>query len=306
MKSTSSIPERLGQSSFSRLLLGGFVLVCGLVITGCSNSNGTETGKSSDAPKVETSAKKPVDKDPLRLHIQAARQKYEESIQLRTASINRFINSRMTGVKPFADKCTGWEAKYEVIRGRGEQYVKREFSQKVFTDAELSRVVQQAIEDSVKDLEQIENELAVALEEQLVGETITDDKKTVAIESFRFAMQNLRGTVVTETGQAIASTITSEIVAYLAVQTATSLGVSATLIGTGGAISWGTFGVSLIVGFMADYLWNWYDDPAGDIRQQTNTELSKMSGRLTSTVQGELGKFLEQRAGLWDKIVESK
>ncbi len=212
----------------------------------------------------------------------------------------------MTGVKPFADKCTGWEAKYEVIRGRGEQYVKREFSQKVFTDAELTRVVQQAIEDSVKDLEQIENELAFALEEQLVGETITDDKKTGAIESFRFAMQNLRGTVVTETGQAITSTITAEIVAYLAFQTATSLGISSTVIGASVAFSWGTFGVSLIVGFMVDYLWNWYDDPAGDIRQQTNTELAKMSGRLTSTVQGELGKFLEQRAGLWDKIVESK
>lgn len=306
MKSTSSIPERSGQSSFSRLLLGGFVLICGLVISGCSRSNGTETAKSSDAPKVVTPAKKPVDKDALRLHIQVAKQKYEESIQQRTASINRFINSRMTGVKPFADKCTGWEAKYEVIRGRGKQYVQREFSQRVFTDAELTRVVQQVIEDSVKDLEQIENELAVALEEELIGETITDNKKTVALESFRFAMQNLKGTVVTETGQAVASTITSEIVAYLAVQTATSLGISGTVIGTGVAFSWGTFGVSLIVGIMVDYLWNWYDDPAGDIRQQTNTELSKMSGRLTSTVQGELGKFLEQRAGLWDKIVESK
>lgn len=306
MKSTSSILERSGQSSFSRLLFGSFVLICGLVITGCSSSNGTETAKSSDAPKVETPAKKPVDKDALRLHIQAARQKYEESIQQRTASINRFINSRMTGVKPFADKCTGWEAKYEVIRGRGKQYVQREFSQRVFTDAELTRVVQQVIEDSVKDLEQIENELAVALEEELIGETITDNKKTVALESFRFAMQNLKGTVVTETKQAVASTITSEIITYLAAQTATSLGISGTAIGTGAVFSWGTFGVSLLVGFMVDYLWNWYDDPAGDIRKQTNTELSKMSGRLTSTLQGELGKFLEQRAGLWDKIVESK
>lgn len=306
MKTPSSIPERSGQSSFSRLLFGSFVLICGLVITGCSSSNGTETAKSSDAPRVETPAKKPVDKDALRLHIQAARQKYEESIQQRTASINRFINSRMTGVKPFADECTGLYAKYKTVRGQGEKYVKQVFSEKIFSDAELAKVMQQAIEDSVKDLEQIENELAVTLEQEIIGETLTEDRKKLAIQSFRESMLELRNAVATETGQAVASMVASEIVSYLTVQTLTSLGVSGAALATGTVFSWWTFGASLVVAVGFDYLWNWFDDPAGDIRIETNKQLSNMSSRLTSTVQGELGKFLEQRAGLWDKIVESK
>lgn len=306
MKSTSSIPERSGQSSFSRLLFGSFVLICGLVISGCSRSNGTETAKSSDAPKVVTPAKKPVDKDALRLHIQAARQKYEESIQQRTASINRFINSRMTGVKPFADECTGLYAKYITFRGQGEKYVKQVFSEKIFSDAELAKVMQQAIEDSVKDLEQIENELAVTLEQEIIGETLTEDRKKLAIQSFRESMLELRNAVATETGQAVASMVASEIVSYLTVQTLTSLGVSGAALATGTVFSWWTFGASLVVAVGFDYLWNWFDDPAGDIRNETSKQLSNMSSRLTSTLQGELGKFLEQRAGLWDKIVESK
>jgi hypothetical protein len=255
---------------------------------------------------VKATVKKPVDKDALRLHIQAARQKYEESIQLRAASINRFINSRMTGVKPFADECTGLHAKYKTVRGQGETYVKQVFSEKIFSDAELAKVMQQTIEDSVKDLEQIENELAVTLEQEIIGETLTEDRKQLAVQSFRESMLDLRNAVATETGQAVASMVASEIVSYLTVQTLTSLGVSGAALATGTVFSWWTFGASLVVAVGFDYLWNWFDDPAGDIRNETSKQLSNMSSRLTSTVQGELGKFLEQRAGLWDKIVESK
>jgi len=306
MKIPSSIPERIGQSSFCRLLLGGFILICGLVITGCSRSNDTETAKSSGVAKVGSPAKKPVDKDALRLHVQSAKQKFEESIQKRAVSISKFVNSRMPGIKPFAEECTGWEATYEVIRGRGEKYVKRVFEEKVFKDADLAQVVQQALEDCVKDLEQIENELAVALEQELIGETIAEDKKSIAILSFRDAMKNLNGLVAAETGQAVTSSVSSEILSLLTGQILASLAVSTGTIGTSTFFSWGTLGVSIIVGIAVEYVWKWYDDPAGDIRRETSNQLSKMSQRLTSTVQTECYKFLEQRAGLWDKIVESK
>jgi hypothetical protein len=212
----------------------------------------------------------------------------------------------MSGVPAFAEGCTSWWAKYKTIRGQGEVYVKQLFSEKIFSDADLAHVLQKTIEDSVKDLEQIENELAIALEQEIIGGTLTEDRKQLAIQSFRDSMANLRNSVAAETGQAVASMVASEIVSYLTVQTLTSLGVSAGALATGTVFSWWTFGASIVVAVGFDYLWNWFDDPAGDIKRETNNQLRKMSQKLTSTVQGELGSFLDQRAKLWEKIVETK
>jgi hypothetical protein len=282
------------------------MIASGVPIAGCSNSNSTETASLPNAQIDGTPVSTKRDMKSLNLLIQDARQKYEESIQQRTAAINRFINSRISGVKPFSEECTSLYAKYKTIRGQGEIYIKRSFSEKVFSDAELASVLQQTIENCVKDLEQIENELAVSLEQAIIGETLTEDRKNLAIQSFRESMLVLRNALTTETGQAVASMLATEIVSYLTVQTLTSLGVSGTILVTGTTFSWWTLGASVVLAVGFDYLWNWFDDPAGDIRRETITQLSKLSGRLTSTVQGELGKFLEQRASLWEKIVESK
>ena len=306
MTRTKPQSRLLGNTKLSRRLLLGLMIASGVPIAGCTNSNSTETASLPNAQIDGTPVSTKRDTKSLNLLIQDARQKYEESIQQRTAAINRFINSRISGVKPFSEECTSLYAKYKIIRGQGEIYIKRSFSEKVFSDAELASVLQQTIENCVKDLEQIENELAVSLEQAIVGETLTEDRRNLAIQSFRESMLVLRNALTTETGQAVASMLATEIVTYLTVQTLTSLGVSGTILATGTTFSWWTFGASLVLAVGFDYLWNWFDDPAGDIRRETITQLSKLSGRLTSTVQGELGKFLEQRASLWEKIAESK
>ncbi len=306
MTRTKPQSRLLGNTKLSRRLLLGLMIASGVPIAGCTNSNSTETASLPNAQIDGTPVSTKRDTKSLNLLIQDARQKYEESIQQRTAAINRFINSRISGVKPFSEECTSLYAKYKIIRGQGEIYIKRSFSEKVFSDAELASVLQQTIENCVKDLEQIENELAVSLEQAIIGETLTEDRKNLAIQSFRESMLVLRNSLTTETGQAVASMLATEIVTYLTVQTLTSLGVSGTILATGTTFSWWTFGASLVLAVGFDYLWNWFDDPAGDIRRETITQLSKLSGRLTSTVQGELGKFLEQRASLWEKIAESK
>ena len=306
MTRTKPQSRLLGHTKLSRRLLLGLMIASGVPIAGCTNSNSTETASLPNAQIDGTPVGTKRDTKSLNLLIQDARQKYEESIQQRTAAISRFINSRISGVKPFSEECTSLYAKYITIRGQGEIYIKRSFSEKVFSDAELASVLQQTIENCVKDLEQIENELAVSLEQAIIGETLSEDRKNLAIQSFRESMLVLRNALTTETGQAVASMLATEIVTYLTVQTLTSLGVSGTIFITGTTFSWWTFGASLVLAVGFDYLRNWFDDPAGDIRRETITQLSKLSGRLTSTVQGELGKFLEQRASLWEKIAESK
>lgn len=104
-------------------------------------------------------------------HLAEADRKGSAAIDKRAADFAWFFKSCKPGAKPFSEAVVSLYGKWRAVspylpfadtEGHKE-YVADMFARHIFTTGELASAVRLAVEGSVKDLESIENELAVTL-----------------------------------------------------------------------------------------------------------------------------------------------
>lgn len=246
-----------------------------------------------------------------RRHVDEAEAKATQAVARRSAEFSEFIRSRKSGAQPFSKDIVSWYGKWRAVKpylpftkSEGhKEFVAEKFNQHIFTTEDLAAAVKRAIEGSVKDLESIENDLAVALRQEILGRSLSPDEVPIAAEEFRKAVERMVAASQWDPVKTAGSLVASEVAAQVATQVLIRLGVSAGILATGAANFWWSFGAALVVGVFVDVVWEWFDDPAGDIECEMVSALDKLSIDASTAISDEMNKVITQRAKLWNKTL---
>lgn len=246
-----------------------------------------------------------------RKEVREADARAAQSIARRSAELREFINSRKSGAGPFSQDIVSWYGKWRAVKpylpftksDGHREYVMEKFGQHIFSNEDLGGAVRRAVDGSIKDLETIENELAVALRQEILGRSLRPDETPVAAAEFKKAVDRMVAASQWDAAKTAGALIASEVAAQVATQVLVRLGVSAGILATGAANSWWSFGAGLVAGVVVDVVWEWVDNPAGDIEREMTAALDKLSTDAATAVNEEMLKVILQRSDLWNKTL---
>ena len=246
-----------------------------------------------------------------RQHVREAEQKAAQAMVRRSSEFSDFINSRKGGAKPFSKDMISYAGRWLAVKpylpftknDGHKKYVVEKFDQHIFTSEDLARAVKRAVEGSVKDLDGIENELAVALRKEISGQSLSPDETPIVTDKFKKSIDHMVSAsqlvATNEVGKLVASGIVEEIGSKVLVR----LGVTAGVIGTGAANSFWSLGASLVISLAIDAIWGWFVNSAGKIEREMIATLDKLSLDASTAIRFEMYKVISQRSELWNKTV---
>ena len=172
----------------------------------------------------------------------------------------------------------------------------------------MASAIKRSVEGCIKDLEGIENELAVALREEVLGRSLAPNEMPIANAEFQKAIERIVSASQWDAAKTAGNLAVSEAVPTIALQVARQvfirLGVFSGIFVAGAANAWWTLGASVVIGIIVDAIWNWIDDPEGDIEQEVINSLDKLSENGSHEIKIALSEIVEQRNNLWTKTVK--
>jgi len=245
-------------------------------------------------------------------YVGEADRKATEAIAKRASEFSVFIQSRKAGAKPFSKDVVSYYGKWRAVKsylpftdGEGhKKYVTEKFAQHIFTTTDLASALKLACEGSVKDIESIENDLAVAVRKEVLGHSLAPDEIPIATEEFKKAIEKMMPASRWDATKTVGNLAVSEVASLVGTQVLVRLGVSTGILAAGAGNSWWSFGAAFVIGVVVDVAWEWYDDPAGDIEKEMIAALDKLSIDASTAIREEMTKVISQRSELWKKSVE--
>lgn len=213
--------------------------------------------------------------------------------------IESFFDARKAGAREFAEAALGWRSKWELIKSRQghREFIAERFSEYIFTQEELAALLAEAAAEYAQGLKAVENELLVQIRADL------QDLPASALPSFsnEQVLSGRFGQVVAavaadvardfqvNVGQEIGSFAIGEVAAAVVTKTltaaATRLGISGTVLGTGAAASWATFGAGIVIAIavdlVLDWIIDWFHDPVGNISDKVVASLDDVKQSIT-------------------------
>ncbi|MGC3971470.1 MAG: hypothetical protein QM775_30255 [Pirellulales bacterium] len=225
----------------------------------------------------------PIDREALRRkawdkiqpRLDAADAASRTALDEQLVGVEEFFRVTGDGVKPFAEAVLSLRGKWEYAKSRlptaeDDQHLKflsSKFEEYVFKFDDLKVLIEHAIGGYVSRVQGIEGSLLVDVRADLSeGELAAAGlpKFLASDAAFRAEFQKALETAAagvaadfkTSVSREVVSFVAGEIAAQIAVRTATAvaarLGVSAGVLGTGAASSWGTFGLGLVAAVVVD------------------------------------------------------
>jgi len=297
--------------SKTKFLLLSLVAIVGITFGAIWAFNALSGSKPYSTP--ETQKRNPEElKAACQQHVREADRKAAEAIAKRSRTFAAYIRSKKAGAKRFSKEIVSFKGKWRAVKpylpftqeNGHKEYVEEKFAKHIFSKSQLATAMRLAIEGSIKDIESIENELAVALRQEVLGRSLAPDEIPIAAEQFKKAIEQIVAASQRDAAKAAGSLIVSEVAAQVATQVMIRLGVSAGILGTGVANSWWSFGGALVIGVIVDLAWGWIDDPDGDIEREMHTALNRLSSQAFTAINDEMNKVVSLRSGLWTKTIE--
>lgn len=247
-------------------------------------------------------------------HLTEAQRDAMESIAKNAEAYTEFVMSRKEGARPFAEDVVSLYGKWRALKqyipftekDSHQKYIVESFGKHIFTPEELGGAIERSIEGAVKDIEGFENSLASALREVILGESIPSDQSPVANEEFKKAVETILGAAEWDAAKTSGKLVLSEAVSLVGTQVLIRLGASAGILTTGMANSGWSFGASVVIGIIVDQLWEWYDDPVGDIEREIAKALEELAKNGSDAIKTELNRVVESRMEAWEQVVEER
>ncbi|MDX9753600.1 MAG: hypothetical protein RBU29_06535 [bacterium] len=244
-------------------------------------------------------------------HITVAEAQVAEVLKRRTNEFCEFIQARKEGAQPFSKDLISWYGKWRAVKpylpfAKDEghtEYVTEKFNQHIFSKEELAEAMTRAIMACIKDLESVENHLAAELRQEIMGQSIPPDQIPIAEKEFSQVMEQLVAASQWDAAKTVGNLAASEIVSYVATHVMIHLGVSLGILTAGAVNSTWTFGISTLIGLIVDVIWEWIDDPAGDIEREMKKALDQLSNDASQALYDELQQVATQRSQLWNQAV---
>lgn len=243
--------------------------------------------------------------------VQEAYQKAKADIKRQAKEFASFVEAKKAGAAAFSEDASGayskWRKLKEFLPGTDpdghRQFIRETFAKHLFSEEEIGQKMRQAIDGAVKDIEGVENELAVKLRQETIGQPI----ETSEIASVQAEFRRLLNAQVNASGKDAASGAIqlagSELAAQIGAQVVLKLATSAGLIGAGAATGWWTFGAGLAIGLAVDAIWTAVTDPAGKIKAEVLKALDQLAASGTDSIETELVKVLDAKKAQWNLYV---
>jgi hypothetical protein len=213
----------------------------------------------------------------VRSRLNEADAKSQEAIDMRLKPLSDIFAKGRNGSKAFAEKALSMRGKWELMKGvanGGEshrRYLAELYASLVFSPDELREAMEAAVRAYMGDIEGFESEMLVKLRADLAdpvhpGELSQGRLRTD--EAFRQEYQRMADLVMVElrldlgvsvgreVGVMVASTVATEVAMQAARAAATEMGISAGILGTGGASTVATFGIGLVAMYIVDQIVN--------------------------------------------------
>lgn len=243
-----------------------------------------------------------------------AKRKADQAVIKRAQEFNAFIESKKPGAKPFSEDVVSlsgiWSAGKCKFPGAAQncydEYIATKFNQHIFTPDDFRAATSRVIKGGVQDIDGIENELAVALQEVIVGRALTPTEQPLEVAKFKSAIESSRRSASDGVMKEAGGLVAAEVFTQIATQVAIRLGVSAGVWTVAAGSSWWTLGGSLFVGLIANAIWNYYSEPAQTIETAMVIELDKMASSGSAVIRQELTKKVAARSQFWQATANVK
>ena len=293
-----------------------FLLLSVIVVYSISFAMTWVTSRLSGAqPRIGALATKPNRAETLaacQQHVEEAKRRAAGAISRRAAQLSSFFQSRKAGAKPFSEDVVSFYGKWRAVapylpfteKDGHRKFVAEKFNQHLFSNADLASAVSQSMVDSVKDIEEIENALAIALHQEVMGRTLAPGEITMVGDDFRRGVSRIVDTSRRDTAKFAGNIVTAEVAAQMASRVMVRVGISRGILAAGAANSWWTVGSGLAVGLVVDLAWEWLDDPQSDIEGEALAILDLLSSQTSAAIHGEMIKVVGERAQFWIKTAE--
>ncbi|KAF0155436.1 MAG: hypothetical protein FD159_2170 [Syntrophaceae bacterium] len=259
-----------------------------------------------------------------RSEIEAACQKYvgeaerkaTDAVSRRATEFASFIDSKKAGAKPFSKDIVSYHGKWRAVKSKlpftdaegHKKYVAEKFNEHLFSNEDLASTIKRSVEGCIKDIEGVENELAVALQQEILGRSLAPNEMPIANAEFQKAIEHIVSASQWDAAKTAGNFAVSEVATSVTLQVVRQvyirLGVSAGIFATGAANAWWTLGASIVIGIIVDAIWDWIDDPAGDIEREVIGSLDELSKNGSEEIKKALSQIVEQRNNLWTKTVK--
>lgn len=293
----------------------GFLALAGMVVTGLAIGAVWLFDGAIESTPYSVSAPSRTRAEILEAcdaHVRAAEVEARAAVDRHAADFASFIESRKSGAAAFSREMVSWGSKWRIVKqylpftdpDGHRRYVEEQFAEHVFSEAELAGATRLAVTESLKDLEGIENRLAVRLRSEIVGQQVSAVQVSTAEQQFAAAIRQIQSASQWDAAKTVGNLAVAEAASAIGTQLLVRLGVSAGILGAGAASSAWTIGGSLVLGLLVDAVWQWIDDPAGDIERETVAALEQLALDGEAALRAELGELVTARRVLWDRAVE--
>lgn len=277
--------------------------LAGLAVYRSATGNLSVEQKRSHA-KIETARK---------ALLQKAKIQADEAVSKRSAEFSEFVNSKKVGAKAFSEDVVSWRGKLVAAKcmlpGTApdchKKYVVEKFNEHIFTPDDLKNAMNRSITGGLQDIERIENELAVALRQEILGRSLSPSELPIVTTEFRNAIDAVLKASNRDVVSSAGNLVTSEVVTQIATQVLIRLGASISILATAAASSWWTFGGAMVIGVAVDAIWGYVTQPAKQIESEMVLELDKMSINGSAVIRSELAKVVAARSLLWQKTLKN-
>ncbi len=250
----------------------------------------------------------------VELLLKEAKAKADQAVIKRAQEFKSFIDSKKPGAKPFSEDVVSlngvWNAgKCQLLGAEKncyDKYIAAKFNQHIFTPDDFRDATSRAIKGGVQDIESIENQLAVSLQEVIVGRTLTAAEQPLEVASFKTAIESARRAASDGVAKEVGGLVAAEAITQIGTQVLIRLGVPLVILTTASGTSWWTLGGSVLIGLIVNSIWNYFTHPAQTVEKAIVVELDKMASNGSAVIQEELTKKVAARSQLWQTTVSEK
>lgn len=191
-------------------------------------------------------------------------------------------------------------------KDRHEKFIREKFEELIFKPAELEEEIQRVVNGYLIELRSIENKMLVELRADVADFPTTypnagDEKRWQQI--YHQAMEQAAKATGADLRDEIIREVGSDILAWVVLEVLKRLGTSAAIIGVGVPSGWPTVVISLLIGLVVDYVWDWLFDPVGKLAAEMDRKLDEIHKLIATELRDRLQKFAEERSKIRREIV---
>ena len=225
-------------------------------------------------------------------HLNWAATETERAIEEHLKSLASLFEEAKKNTPAFADEALGWLSKWYVIKqfvpyskkGEHERYIAELFEKHIFKKEVLPKEIAQVVQTYLRDVESIESTMLVRIRSDIAdlapSAALSDNEVNEFNHLFEKTIQTAIRTTQTHATQSVSTEIEMLIASEILTGVVVKLGTSAGILGTSGALSLKTLGISLVIGVIVDWIvskiWNWWSDPQGELAKHIADKLDDL------------------------------